>query len=185
MIKTTPQKAQGVLLEHLDLLARLDHSMPVLDLACGEGPNGLVLAKMGIPVVFADRSAIALECVKQRLELADLPGQIWQVDLEQPGSKPLTGLHFSAILGFRYLYRPLLPALLNAVIPGGLIIYETFTTGNLRFGRPSNPDFLLNPGELKSIFRHWEILHAYEGLCHNPERVTARIVARKPRQQPQ
>ena len=174
------QKPHGLLLDHLDLLTVQDRSLPVLDLACGTGRNGLLLAQQGIPVVFADRSGAALEAVGQRLAQDKLSGRIWQVDLELPGSNPLSGQYFNAIIVFRYLHRPLFPAVLNAVIPGGLMIYETFSIGNRRFGRPHNPDFLLQPGELKDLFRDWQILFHSEAIRHNPDRAVAGIVARKP-----
>ncbi len=174
------QQTQELLLDHLDLLTSLDRSLPVLDLACGTGRNGLVLAQQGIPVVFADRSDAALETVKQRLTHDELPGHIWQVDLELPDTNPLSGQYFNGIIVFRYLHRPLFPALLNAVTPGGLVVYETFTIENRRFGRPENPDFLLLPGELKSLFKNWEIIFDDESILHQPDRAVARIVARKP-----
>ena len=83
------RKPHKLLLDQLELLSNLDRSLPVLDLACGTGQNGLVLAERGVPVVFADRSATALEVVKQRLEKDNLPGRIWQVDLEPSGTNPL------------------------------------------------------------------------------------------------
>lgn len=174
------QKPQEVLLDHLELLTNLDRSLPVLDLACGTGRNGLILAQLGIPVVFADRSAAAMEVIKQRLDRDKLPGRLWQVDLELPDTDPLSGQTFSAIIVFRYLHRPLFPALLNAVTPGGLVVYETFTAENRRFGRPDNPDFLLLPGELKTLFRNWEIIFDDECILSKPDRAVARIVARKP-----
>jgi len=174
------RKTRELLLDHLDLLTSLDHALPVLDLACGTGRNGLALARQGIPVVFADRSTTALEAVKRDLTLGRLPGRTWQVDLELPDTRPLSGQKFSAIIVFRYLHRPLFPALLDAVMPGGLVVYETFTVGNRRFGRPHNPDFLLLPGELKDLFKAWEIVFHSEGILHNPDRAMARIVARKP-----
>lgn len=172
--------AATLLLDHLDLLKKLDLSLPVLDLACGHGRNGLLLAEHGIPVVFADKSASALNEVEQQLQQRDLPGRIWQVDLEQAEINPLSGQDFSAIIVFRYLHRPMLPALKTAVQTGGLIIYETFTVENRRFGRPDNPDFLLRPGELKTIFYGWEIIDYFEGVLHQPDRAVARLVARKP-----
>ena len=172
--------AAKLLLDHLDLLTTLDHSLPVLDLACGTGRNGLMLAENGIPVMFADRSASALETIEQRLTEDKLPGRTWQVDLEQPGVNPFSSVRFNAIIVFRYLHRPLFPSLLSAVKPGGLIIYETFTIENRNFGRPNNPDFLLKPGELKTLFQDWEIIDYFEGVLNNPDRAVAQIVARKP-----
>ena len=172
--------AASLLLDHLDLLLQLDRSLPVLDLACGTGRNGLVLAEQGIAVVFADKSATALKVVEQHLAERGLPGRIWQLDLEQPGSNPLSGQRFSAIIGFRYLHRPLFTALKKTVTPGGLIVYETFTIGNRCFGRPNNPVFLLLPGELEATFKDWEVIYNFEGILQNPDRAVAQIVARKP-----
>jgi len=172
--------AASLLLDHLDLLLQLDRSLPVLDLACGTGRNGLLLAEQGIAVVFADKSATALKVVEQRLTEGDLPGRIWQLDLEQPGVNLFSTDCFSAVIGFRYLHRPLFPELRKAIKPGGLVIYETFTIGNRRFGRPDNPDFLLRPGELETMFQDWEIIDHFEGSLKTPDRSVAQIVARKP-----
>ena len=172
-----PYKSHEALLSYLALPTNPDISSPVLDLACGSGRSGLALAQLGIPVVFADRSASALEGVKQQLSDSSLPGRIWQVDLEQEGINPFANEVFSAVLCFRYLHRPLFPHLQKAVEPGGLVIYETFTTDNRCFGRPANPDFLLKAGELGSLFQGWEIIHYYEGVQHEPDRAIAQIVA--------
>jgi hypothetical protein len=63
-----------------------------------------------------------------------------------------------------YLHRPILPAIVGAVAPGGWLLYETFAIGNERFGRPSNPDFLLRPGELLEVVRGRLRVVAYEDL---------------------
>jgi len=174
------KNADALLLEYLDLLTGLKSTLPILDLACGTGRNGLVLSKQGKLVIFADRSLAALSVVEQLLIKSDLPGNTWHVDLEQPGVNPLAGQKLSAVLVFRYLHRPLLPAIKKAVMPGGLVIYETFTTAQSRCGRPKNPEFLLRPGELKAAFQDWEIVHEFEGVAQNPERAVAQIVAIKP-----
>lgn len=176
-------QASKLLLDHLELLTATDSSLPILDLACGTGRNGLILAQHGIPVVFADRSASAMGVVSQHLVENALPGRVWHVDLETPETNPFNGQKFSAVIGFRYLHRPLLPALKNAVTPGGVVIYETFTVDNRRFGRPKNPDFLLHNGELKSIFHDWEVLFYFEGIRPDPDRGIAQIVAKKPEPQ--
>jgi hypothetical protein len=140
-------------------------------------------------VVFADRDSQSLEHVKQRL--AAQPGErerklarFWQVDLEAPHTNPLDEETFGAILVFRYLHRPLLAGIKEAVIPGGLVIYETFTVEQAKIGRPRNPDFLLRHGELRDCFREWNILHDFEGIEHDPAnaqpRAIARVVAEKP-----
>jgi len=172
--------AASLLLKHLGLLTKLDRSLPILDLACGEGRNGLELARHGMPVVFADRSVSALKTVEQHLARDGLPGRTWQIDLEIEGVNPFSSDCYSAIIGFRYLHRPLFPALRNAIKTGGLIIYETFTLENQEFGRPNNPDFLLKPNELKTLFQDWEVIDYFEGILKNPDRALAQIVARKP-----
>ena len=82
----------------------------------------------------------------------------------------------------KYLHRPLLPAIVAAVAPGGLLIYETFAVGNERFGRPRNPDFLLRPGELLDAVAGQLDIVAYENLEVTDPRpaVIQRIAARRP-----
>ena len=172
--------AANLLLDHLGLLTDLERSLPVLDLACGTGRNGLLLAEQGISVVFADQSVAALNDVKKCMTEGDLPGHIWQVDLEQPGMEYFSRHCYGAIICFRYLHRPLFPMILSAVMPGGLVVYETFTLEQPRFGRPHNPAFLLRPGELKATFDGWEFIHHFEGIRQNPDRAVAQLVARKP-----
>jgi hypothetical protein len=84
--------------------------------------------------------------------LADLLGapglEVIEADLEDGRPAPFAGRHFAGVVCTNYLYRPLLPALVEAVAPGGALLYETFAEGNERFGAPTRPDFLLRPGEL-------------------------------------
>jgi SAM-dependent methyltransferase len=173
-------KHSALLEPYLDDLSQACDEFPVLDLACGGGRNGLFLAQRGIPVVFADIREEALQQVaaQQAIETTNL----WQVDLEPAEGNPLADRQFSAIMVFRYLHRPLLPAIKAATRPGGLVIYETFTVEQPKFGRPHNPDFLLKPGELQQCFGDWQILHSLEGTVSNndTEQAIARIVARKP-----
>jgi len=152
----------------------------IIDLACGKGRNGLFLAKKGLPVIFADHSEGALQLVKSALALAKNDGEIWSVNFEQNDVNPLANKQFAVALVFRYLHRPLMPYLLASISPGGLVIYETFTLENKQFGRPNRSEFLLKPGELKSYFSHWQVLHYFEGILTKPDRVVAQIVCRKP-----
>lgn len=152
----------------------------ILDLACGEGRNGLFLAQQGLPVTFADHSDTALKKVTDALNTINSASQVWSVDLEKPGINPFEKNMFSTALVFRYLHRPLIPRLMDAITPGGIIIYETFTTENRQFGRPNNPDFLLQPKELEDWFKTWETLHYFEGILPSPDRAIAQIVCRKP-----
>lgn len=152
---------------------------PILDLACGTGENGLYLAAQGLPVVLADRSAEALAVARAAARERGLTAEFWEVDLEAGGDR-LPREHYRAILVFRYLHRPLVPHIRDAVRPGGLVIYETFTSEQSTYGKPYNPDFLLQPGELADWFREWHTIHYYEGLLEDPRRAMAQIVCRKP-----
>jgi SAM-dependent methyltransferase len=119
----------------------------VLDLAAGSGRHSVYLATLGFSVLAVDRDAVALEGIAQ--SQPGLAIQIEQLDLE--GSTwPLanrSGL-FDAVVVTNYLYRPYLDLLPGLLTEGGVLIYETFAVGNATFGKPSNPDFLLQTGEL-------------------------------------
>lgn len=122
--------------------ALLPAGASVLDLACGTGRHARLLAQQGARVEAVDRNAEALA------SLAGVAGvQTVQLDLEA-AQWPYAGRQFDAVVVSNYLYRPHFSALLECVAPGGLLIYETFMLGNERFGKPSNPDFLLRPHEL-------------------------------------
>lgn len=152
---------------------------PVLDLACGKGENGLFLAGLNLPVILADQSPEALEAARRSAEDRRLEVEFWEVDLET-GDNPLQEEYYRAILVFRYLYRPLIPFIRKGIRNGGILIYETFTSEQPRYGHPHNPDFLLKPGELADWFHDWQIIHHYEGLLERPRRAMAQIVCRKP-----
>lgn len=152
---------------------------PVLDLACGSGENGLFVAGLGLPVVLADRSAESLHVARQSAEERGLAAEFWEVDLET-GVNPLTEEHYRAVLVFRYLHRPLIPFLREAVRKGGIVIYETFTSEQPKYGKPHSPEFLLQPGELAGWFQDWQIIHQFEGVLEEPTRAMAQVVCRKP-----
>ena len=152
---------------------------PVLDLACGMGENGLFLAGLNLPVILADRSPEALEVARASAREQGLQARFWEVDLES-GGNPLEEEDYRAILVFRYLYRPLIPCIRKAIRAGGILIYETFTSEQPKYGKPHNPDFLLQPGELADWFRDWHVIHYFEGLLEKPQRAMAQIVCRKP-----
>jgi tellurite methyltransferase len=161
------------------LLLAEDLAGPVLDLACGNGHNGLYLAGLGAPVILADRSAEALDQARKGAAGKGLPVTFLEVDLET-GANPLEEEYYRGLLVFRYLHRPLIPCIKKGIRQGGLLIYETFTTRQARYGRPHNPDFLLQPGELAAWFQDWQVLHSFEGLLADPARAVAQIVCRKP-----
>ena len=173
-----PDKPASLLIAHSDLFT--PETGPILDLACGKGHNGLFLAKKGLPITLCDSSAETLNQAKNSAEQADLKVKTWRVDLEKEGTNPLDENAYGAILIFRYLHRPLIPCIKKALMEDGILIYKTFTIGQAKFGRPSNPDYLLKRGELKRWFQKWNILHYFEGILENPQRAVAQIVCRKP-----
>jgi SAM-dependent methyltransferase len=119
----------------------------ILDLACGRGRHARWLAGEGWRVEAVDRDSAALA------GLAGVAGvRVRVADLEH-GAWPYAGRHFAGIVVTNYLHRPLLPLIEEALGEGGVLIYETFMVGNERFGRPSNPDFLLRPQELLEVAR--------------------------------
>ena len=168
-----------LLVENVDLFLEDILPGPVLDLACGSGRNGIYLARMGVEVTCADVSSKALEKARDLAVQHGVEVDLWQVDREQEGVSPLPETAYGAILVFRYLHRPLIPCIKKALRSGGLLIYETFTIDQTRFGKPRNPDFLLRPGELLATFEDWELIHNFEGIKENPTRAVAQIVCRK------
>lgn len=136
----------------------------VLDLACGAGRHARYFAARGHPVEAVDRDPVALAV------LADVPGVATRCADLEGGPWPYQGRHFSAIVVTNYLHRPLYPHLLAGLAPQGVLIYETFALGNERYGRPSNPDFLLKPGELLELARggRLEVLAYEDGFFAEP-----------------
>jgi SAM-dependent methyltransferase len=153
---------------------------PVLDLACGDGHNGIYLAQQGLDVICCDRSAEALQKAAATARASGATIETWQVDLERQGINPLPGDRFGGVLVFRYLHRPLIPCIKKSVRRDGVVMYETYTIGQPRFGLPQNPDFLLQPAELYRWFRKWHIIRHFEGECTGPPRAVAQLVCRKP-----
>ena len=136
----------------------------VLDLAAGSGRHSLYLAKLGFSVLAVDRDAVALECIAQLQP--SLAIQIEQLDLEGPAWPLADRLgFFDAVVVTNYLYRPYLDMLPGLLAEGGVLIYETFAQGNAAFGKPRNPDFLLQTGELLDFAaRHGLHVLAYSDL---------------------
>lgn len=141
----------------------------MLDVACGSGRHLRWLAAQGFVVTGVDHDAAALA------PLGGI-GRTVAADIEA-GPWPLAGERFDAVVVTNYLWRPLWPALLASLADGSVLIYETFALGNAAFGKPSNPDFLLRPGELLEACRGLHVVAYEDGLLDAPLRRVQRIVA--------
>jgi SAM-dependent methyltransferase len=126
---------------------------PVLDVASGSGRHSKLFASRGLEVIAVDRDAQSIPGVR-----------FVQADLEEDGRPwPFAGQRFGAIVVTNYLHRPLLPVLARSLADEGMLIYETFMLGNEKFGKPSNPAFLLRPGELLQAFGALTVLAFEQG----------------------
>jgi SAM-dependent methyltransferase len=132
---------------------------PVLDLACGGGRHARLFAARGLEVVAVDREN---QVFPEKIRFV-------KADLEDGSPWPFAGQRFAAIVVANYLHRPLLPRILESLDEGGVLIYETFMTGNEKFGRPSNPQFLLRPGELLEAFATLAVAGFEQGRVERPK----------------
>jgi rhodanese-related sulfurtransferase len=160
------------LLENVDLLRP---GMRVLDVAAGRGRHSLVFATAGFAVTAIDRDADRLARLAATARSMGAPIATRALDLET-GTPDLGDGVYDLVLVTHYLHRPLMPALVRAVAPGGLLIYETFTRAQAARGRPTNPAFLLEPGELLTLVAPLEVLRSREGEVEG--RDVASVVAR-------
>lgn len=141
----------------------------VLDVACGSGRHLRWFAQRGCQVTGVDRDEAALALSR------DIAETVW-ADIES-GPWPLPGRRFDAVVVTNYLWRELLPTLIGSVAPGGVLIYETFSAGNEVVGKPSNPKFLLQPGELLRAAQGLRLVAFEEGFASDPDRFVQRLVA--------
>ena len=150
---------------------RWSHLVPpgarVLDVACGSGRHLQWFAGRGHAVLGVDRAPEALQA-------AAAFGQVVACDLEA-APWPFPGQQFGGVVVTNYLWRALLPHLVASVAPGGVLLYETFAQGNETVGRPSNPDFLLAPGELLRACKGLQVVAYEEGYLEQPARFVQRI----------
>jgi SAM-dependent methyltransferase len=156
---------------------RWSHLVPVhgtvLDVACGHGRHMKWFSGRGYTTTGVDRSSEAIDAARQLGEaiLADIENAPWPL---MQGDQPRT---FDAVVVTNYLWRPLLHTIAQSVAPGGVLIYETFAAGNETVGKPSRPDFLLQPGELLRAFDTLRIVAFEEGFLDPPARFVQRLVA--------
>jgi SAM-dependent methyltransferase len=171
-----PSPPSAFVADVLDALARADSGgttapRRALDVACGAGRHALAAAAHGYQVTAVDYARPALAALRADAAERGLAiGAIHPLaaDVE---TWPIPRARFDLVMVVDFLWRPLFPALRAAVAPGGVLIVETFLAGqdqNEKHGHPSNPDFLLRPGELAALCRGWEVLAAHEGETADP-----------------
>ena len=142
----------------------------VLDVACGHGRHVRYLSSLGLAVVGVDRDAAALAALRGiggvEIHLADIEAGPW----------PFAAGEFDGVVVTNYLHRPLFPNLVGALRSGGVLICETFALGNERYGRPSNPAFLLRPGELLHSLEPLAVVAFEQGLVSAPKQAVIQRV---------
>jgi SAM-dependent methyltransferase len=140
----------------------------VLDVACGSGRHTRWFLEQGHPVVAVDRDLAGVADL-----VHDPRCELVEADLETGAPPPFAGRTFGGVVVTNYLHRPLLAALTAAVAVDGVLLYETFARGNERYGHPTNPDFLLEPGELLDAVRGELRVVAYEDVVVTEPRPAA------------
>lgn len=133
---------------------------PVLDVACGGGRHARLFRARGHPVTVVDRDLSRVADLQDVEKIA--------ADLEDGSPWPLPGRVFAGVATTNYLHRPILPLIVAALAPGGVLLYETFALGQERFGRPKNPEFLLRPGELLAACAGLTVVAYEHGLDPGP-----------------
>ena len=141
----------------------------MLDVACGGGRHVRWLAGQGFRVTGVDRDEAAVAPLREVAEivLADIENGAW----------PLAGRRFDAVVVTNYLWRPLLPTLQQSLAEGGVLIFETFGHGQQHIGKPSRPDFLLQPGELLATFEGLRVVAFEDGFEATTPRFVQRLAA--------
>lgn len=145
----------------------------MLDVACGQGRHARWFHERNHPLALVDRSQSAIDSIaitKNNVEavVADIENGPW----------PFPGRRFAAVVVTNYLWRPLMPVLLDSLATGGVFIYETFTHGNETVGKPSRPDFLLRPAELLDICRGLRVVAFEDGFKDAAPGQAARFIQR-------
>jgi tellurite methyltransferase len=165
--------ASSWLVQHAAMLPREGRA---LDVACGRGRNAIWLAERGLTTRAVDRNE---EAVRELNEAARTRGLALTADVRDLEHGPASLPHsaYDVIVVVHYLHRPLFPALIDALAPGGLLVYETFTRAQAARGKPTNPDFLLESGELLDLMRPLEVLASREGDYEG--RMIASVIARR------
>lgn len=173
-------------LQAADVLRQNRHLLPVsgvaMDLACGLGANSLLMAEAGLTVLSWDISPVAIDKLSAIAAARGLPISAQVVDVEQKLPQPDS---LDVLVVSHFLSRQLIPALIAALRPGGLVFYQTYCQDKVVQRGPSNPDYLLADNELLTLFAGLKLrVYREESLLGEPGegwRDQAMLVAEKPR----
>ena len=149
----------------------------VLDVACGRGRHAHWFYERNHALALVDISQDAIDSIAKIIPLPSDRCEAVIADIEN-GPWPFAGRQFDAVVVTNYLWRALMPTLLASLLPGGVLIYETFTQGNETVGKPSRPDFLLRTGELLEVCSGLRIVAFEEGFHAGPDGGSPRFVQR-------
>ncbi len=173
---TMPEEPAALLVENRSLLPK---GGKALDIGMGTGRNALYLASLGFRVTGIDLSAVAVEKCRQKAEALGLAIEAVVADLER---YELPAEEYDLIVNFYYLQRDLAPQIVAALKAGGVLVFETYTIDQLRFGYgPKKADHLLRPGELREMFAGLETLLYHESVIQGDRgpKAVARLIGRK------
>ena len=149
----------------------------MLDVACGRGRHAHLFYELNHALALVDISQDAIDSIATTIPIPSHRCEAVVADIEN-GPWPFAGRQFDAVVVTNYLWRPLMPTLLEGLGPGGVLIYETFTHGNETVGKPSRPDFLLHTGELLQVCSRLRIVAFEEGFHAGPNGESPRFVQR-------
>lgn len=154
-----------------DWLTRLPRGK-ALDVACGAGRNAVFLAANGYTVTALDISAVGIERGRRRATEQQLSIDWLCIDLDEPGVPALPALpqaRYDLIVWVRYIQRALMPHLIARLAPGGVLLCEQHLATSTPVAGPSNPNFRLQPGELRTSAAGLDVSYDYEGLVTDPD----------------
>jgi len=177
-----PGAPSDFFVRHIELLRAAAANGPIVDVACGRGRHTVAGARAGLPMIGLDRNRGFLAELRSAADAQGVAVERVRADLEAPAGWPIRSESCGAIVVFRYLHRPLARALCDALVPGGWLLYETFSLDQIELGwGPRNPDFLLRNGELSELFAGLEIAERWEGTTTGPRpEAVGRLLARRP-----
>lgn len=162
-------RPSAFLVENIDLLPK----GRVLDVATGGGRNAVYLASRGFQVEGVDISMEALDAARALAGKSGVSVTLRLMDLEKDVSLPREA--FDVIICFNYLYRPLMPQLKRALRAGGVLVYETYIVDQTQFGKPKNPEHLLQHNELLEFFYDFRCLRYREGILEHQKAIAGFI----------